>query len=281
MDSDLPEFPYDLEELKYIETLLKKIPEYKMKLLELHDEIERVSQKAVEVGSLYNIQEVESLIYKAFYREAENRPFNSEESKKISRLRAEIVWEGMIFKRNIPCEVCGENRSIDKCHIIPAKLGGAKKDPNLIYLCPTHHRLFDRFMLSKSEWAQIDWNKKSEPSQEYIKNITLKAQEVFWEKIERKEYEGIKLYETNEKPFVSYALSKIGEIFISGRLVKRSNIYVMLNENIREIAKKSIPTLIEKGILLQIKDSSTNMLILGVDEYKVDDEIITEIWQKT
>lgn len=276
-----PEYPYDIEELKHIELLLSKIPVYKEKLDELHQDIVKVAEEAAKSGSFSNVYEIESLIYKAFYISLENRPFNSETSREISRLKAEIVWEGTILNRNIPCEICGENRSIDKCHIIPNKLGGSNSEENILFLCPTHHRFFDRFMLSKAEWVQIDWERKSEASQHFAESVTLEAHKVFWQKTEDGQHKKIRLYEFNEKPFIEYAVSKILNLFITGRLVKQSSLYKMLNENIREISKKAIPSLVASGVLEQIKDRGNNFLILVKENPNINEEIITEIWQKT
>lgn len=279
--STIPEYPYDIEELKHIELLLSKIPTYKEKLVELHDDISKVAEKAVKLGSFSSVYEIESLIYKAFYISLENRPFNSDISREISRLKAEIVWEGTILNRNISCEVCGENRSIDRCHIIPNKLGGSNTEENILFLCPTHHRLFDRFMLSEAEWAQVNWERKSESSRHFAENVTLEAHKVFWRKIENGQYEKIRLYELNEKPFIEYAVSKILKLFITGRIVRQSNIYKMLDENIRVISKKAIPSLVAHGVLEQIKENGTNFLILSKKTSRIEEEIITEIWQKT
>lgn len=44
----------------------------------------------------------------------------------------------------LKCEVCGFDQTIDLCHIISHKEGGAFDiDSNLLILCPNHHRLFD------------------------------------------------------------------------------------------------------------------------------------------
>ena len=276
-----PEYPYDLEELKHIELLLSKIPAYKEKLDELHEDIVKVAEKAAKSGSCSNVYEIEDLIYKAFYISLENRPFNSESSKEISRLKAEIVWEGPVLNRNIPCEICGENRSIDRCHIIPDKLGGSRDEGNILYLCPTHHRLFDRFMLSEAEWVQIDWERKSEASCNYSESVTLQAHKTFWKQIENGQYEKIRLYKFDEKPFVEYAVHRILNLFIAGTIIKQRNIYKMLDENIRKISKKAIPILISHGVLDQVKDGRNNLLILAEKNPRINAEMVTKIWQET
>ncbi len=179
MDYDLPEYPHDFEELKHIDKLIKKIPEYRKKVSVLYQEITDLSKTAVKAGSRLNWQELDYLIYKSFFIDLENRSYNTNDARIVFSINAENHHYGRIKNRNISCEICSENRTIDKCHIIPARIGGTKNHPNLVYLCPTHHRLFDRFKLSKSEWAQIDWDKKSEASKQYALTDTLQYQRVF------------------------------------------------------------------------------------------------------
>ena len=66
------------------------------------------------------------------------------------------------------------------CHIIPRSVGGTNDQSNYLFLCPTHHHLFDHHRLSKDEWNKIDLSKKSESSKEYIKKVTLPILEKFW-----------------------------------------------------------------------------------------------------
>lgn len=280
MGTGTPDYPFDLEELKHIETLLSKIPLYKEKIAELHKEIDAVAKKASTLSPLSNHYEIESLIYKAFYSSLENRPFNDIDSPYISRLKAEIKWDGEILNRNLPCEICGENRSIDRCHIIPNKLGGTQNEENILVLCPTHHRLFDRFMLSKSEWIQIDWDRKAESSRIFAESVTLEAHKVFWKKVEQGHHEKINSYESNEKPFIKYVVKHILALFISGRLIKQSNIYNMLDENLKEIIKIAMPILIKHGIINKVKNGNESSLILTRKAFDID-HIVLEIWPKT
>ena len=59
-----------------------------------------------------------------------------------------------------PCEICGEDRITNASHILPRSHGGGGSPQNLLYLCPTHHHLFDHHRLSEEEWAKIDLSKK-------------------------------------------------------------------------------------------------------------------------
>lgn len=94
-----------------------------------------------------------------------------------------------VLNQNTPCEICGENRSIDQCHIIPKEHGGPKAPGNILYLCPTHHRLFDRLMLNNNEWNSINWTTKNRISVNYAYHIILPELEKFWESINNKIYE--------------------------------------------------------------------------------------------
>jgi hypothetical protein len=275
-----PEYPYDLEELKQIERLLDKVPIYKAKIAELSEQIDALARKASKAGAYSDIQTIDKLIHKAFYIDVENRPFNSTESESIARLKAEIAWHDEIKNRNIPCEICGENRSIDRCHIIPSKLYGSQESNNLLFLCPTHHRLFDRFMLSKSEWAQIDWGRKSIPSQQYAMDVTLEAHKVFWEKLSQSEYEKIAEYQVNERAYVRHVVDTIGHLFISGRLVNASTICNLLDVNIRDIAITIIEKLVSAGVFKQIKSGGQNMLVLASKTFQVSDDLVMQIWQE-
>ena len=278
-DVELPNYPYDLEELKIIDRLLEKIPKYRKRIAVLRKEIDELARHVSDKGAFSNIVEIESLVCKAFYLDMENRPFNTTDAHTISRLKAEIAWHGTIKNRNIPCEICGENRTIDKCHIIPAKFGGLKMDENLLYLCPTHHRLFDRFMLSKHEWAIIDWDRKSEASKKYALKVIFDAQKKFWAKVESGENEKIALYDINEKPFIEYIANEIGKLFAPGKMIKRASIYMMLNKNIREASKKVLAGLIENKVIIQIKERGCNMLLLASPKFEVTPDIVLRIWQ--
>lgn len=273
-----PEYPYDLEELKQIERLLEKIPIYQKKIAELSAQIEAFSRQTVKAGAFHDFQKIDKLITKAFYIDCENRPFNSCDSETIAGLLAEIAWHGEIKNRNLPCEICGENRSTDRCHIVPSKFKGTAEINNILILCPTHHRLFDRCMLSKAEWAVIDWDRKSIPSQKYAYSVLFEAHKVFWAKIESEgEPEKIRGYEVNEKVFFRHVIEEIGKLLIQGRPVKRSSIYKMLDPNIREIGKKIIKNLVDLGFLRQIRNGSHNMIVLGSKKLEIPDEVVLSI----
>lgn len=87
----------------------------------------------------------------------------------------------------IPCEICGEQRVTHYCHIIPKSNGGPNHEDNYIYLCPTHHHLYDHSRLSKQEWDHLDLSGKLKAAQEYALKVCLPLLEDFWHKTEKKE----------------------------------------------------------------------------------------------
>jgi hypothetical protein len=48
-------------------------------------------------------------------------------------------------------------------------MGGPSAEENYIYLCPTHHHLFDGRRLSAEEWARLDFSSRSASAQAYAK----------------------------------------------------------------------------------------------------------------
>lgn len=54
-----------------------------------------------------------------------------------------------LFK-NLPCELCGwKEASRDLHHIIPVSSGGKNETNNLISVCPNHHRMIHKNLISK------------------------------------------------------------------------------------------------------------------------------------
>lgn len=55
------------------------------------------------------------------------------------------------------CQICEEHRAIDTCHIVPRQIIGERWDAWMVlYLCPTHHKLYDTGRLNKMEWRKIE-----------------------------------------------------------------------------------------------------------------------------
>lgn len=131
---------------------------------------------------------VASLFRKAFLKPAVNKPF---------RAGTYIRLGGA---GQVPCEICGENRVVDTCHIIPRRVQGSGRIDNILYLCPTHHRLFDTCMLSKEEWERVDWPRKARKSWIYAEKVLRVAHGQFWDKVEQ----GIYKKQTTEEMDVYY-----------------------------------------------------------------------------
>lgn len=68
--------------------------------------------------------------------------------------------------RELPCTICGWNETIrDVHHIIPVSKGGKNELSNLITLCPNHHRMADKNLISEDSLRQaIESRTISSPS---------------------------------------------------------------------------------------------------------------------
>lgn len=67
--------------------------------------------------------------------------------------------EGKIrrYPEDAYCLVCGENRVLDNCHIIPKAISGSDESWNRMFLCPNHHRLFDNGGFNEQEINKIKY----------------------------------------------------------------------------------------------------------------------------
>lgn len=69
----------------------------------------------------------------------------------------ESQWDRCTQDRSVrssgTCQICGFTRSVEKAHVIPARFGGQAIPENLLNLCPNHHTLFDRTLLT---WEEIE-----------------------------------------------------------------------------------------------------------------------------
>lgn len=149
------------------------------------------------------------------------------------------------FNQNTPCQICGENRAIDICHIIPAEMGGSKFSYNTIYLCPTHHRLYDRHMLTKEEWEKLDLSQVCLSSANFARYVIKPQLEKFWGKIDNSNF---------EKNTVSYLvpsdLMKAYEITIDEILQNYKEL------NLDEIVQK---TKIDRGYCIKILNKAVKI----------------------
>lgn len=59
------------------------------------------------------------------------------------------------YVKSIGCVVCGERRLTEAAHLVPANEGGPGMVENIIPLCPSHHRFYDRGLLTDAENTQL------------------------------------------------------------------------------------------------------------------------------
>lgn len=56
-----------------------------------------------------------------------------------------------------PCVICGEDREVDRAHIVSNSDIGASSVENIVHLCPTHHRLWDKDKLTGDESTELEY----------------------------------------------------------------------------------------------------------------------------
>lgn len=95
--------PHDPGELKRIPDLLAQIPEFREKLKVLESEASILSKKLSKEGRHLGLLDVQGLIYRAFYRPLQNRPFQAPGREELAELRC--GGSGVIPDRNLPCEI--------------------------------------------------------------------------------------------------------------------------------------------------------------------------------
>ena len=79
-----------------------------------------------------------------------------------------------------PCQICGEKRVHNICHVIPNSEGGPNRKGNFLILCPTHHFLLDHARLSKDEFESIETSHLLPESKQYLENVHRKRHQMRW-----------------------------------------------------------------------------------------------------
>ena len=79
-----------------------------------------------------------------------------------------------------PCQICGEKRVHNICHVIPSIEGGPNRKGNFLTLCPTHHFLLDHARLSKDEFESIETSHLLPESKQYLENVHRKRHQMRW-----------------------------------------------------------------------------------------------------
>lgn len=135
------------------------------------------------------------------------------------------ILENCLSRNKPPCEICGEIRKSQFCHIIPRQLGGSNKETNIIWLCPTHHSCFDKGVLSKEEWNTIDWRGRSEIVRSFVSEVFLLRQQDYWKG--QKVYVDMVYY--SYEPLKKWVKKYLGYDSISEWNIKRKNRSFMRN----------------------------------------------------
>ena len=70
--------------------------------------------------------------------------------RKDNQSYKDYIWKWYRKKKGtweVPCEICGEKRFTQRCHIKPRSEGGNNEDKNILILCPTHHVILDNWLI--------------------------------------------------------------------------------------------------------------------------------------
>lgn len=54
------------------------------------------------------------------------------------------------------CLVCGEKRTTEAAHLVPRRAQGRGEIGNLVPMCPTHHKCYDRALLTVEEMTTLE-----------------------------------------------------------------------------------------------------------------------------
>ncbi len=170
------DIPYDEVEVEKYYKILEAREQFNRNVIEIKNFADKIfagkSRKTLQLDIIQ--EEITKKFMQVFSAEIANRPFLF----KDHILNHPDIPE-FIAGRNLPCEICGENRAIDKCHIIPARYGGVLSLENILLLCPTHHRLFDRGQLSLKEIKKIKFERKSKWASLYFWKANFPRHKIF------------------------------------------------------------------------------------------------------
>ncbi len=186
-EANFYDIPYDEVEFKKYYKILKARVHFNRQIKEIKNFIKKTFEE--KSGRQESLQldiiqrEITKKIMQVFAAEIANRPFLF----KDHILNHPDVSE-FVAGRNLPCEICGENRVIDRCHIIPARYGGVLSLENILLLCPTHHRLFDRGRLSLKEIKQIKFERKGKWSALYFWKANFPRHKAFNDEISKNNF---------------------------------------------------------------------------------------------
>ena len=254
-----PPVPFDFKEAQALHTLLPRIQEFREKFKILQQELRPLCKTVSSQLEFRPAYDVERLVYRAFFGEIENRPYQHGD---WSTVAASVVTQGVIRNRNVPCDVCGENRRVDRCHIIPNHLGGSNQDKNILNLCPTHHALFDSHMLSEEEWARIDWKRKCEVSQQWAQQVMLTGHKDFWNQtIPTRQLTTLEFLDHRE--FTEDLAKQILRALEASGGLQAKKLYDQFDDNIRLFIKVVVMAMIKTGMVIKREEKSKILLVLA------------------
>lgn len=253
-----PTVPHDSTEAQKLKLFLPRINEFREKFSLLQEKLYPLTQQLSRLHGRWHSEEIEDMIYRTFFRELEERPYQLGD---MSKIWASVKTAGVIRNRNLPCEICGENRRTEKCHIIPKALGGTTIEGNILILCPTHHSLLDSHMLSEAEWNRINWSRKREVSQLWAIKVLHVGHATFWQK-QSPSCALTALDFGNHKSFALELASQLVDfIHRKGGLLQRE-VYKHFDPNIRVYMRTILKALISAGIVRRESDKGTYRLFI-------------------
>ncbi len=74
------------------------------------------------------------------------KPYNPRHRRRKGKGSAELA-----DIKSVGCLICRDKRNVEVCHVVPHAWGGTLHRGNLIPLCPTHHKGYDRNNLTEDE----------------------------------------------------------------------------------------------------------------------------------
>ena len=72
------------------------------------------------------------------------------------------------------CFVCGKDKRLEKCHLIPKALGGSNEVDNLVLLCNEHHKQAPNISLDKE--IMLNWIEQE--AKEYCRSLNMRNKDV-------------------------------------------------------------------------------------------------------
>lgn len=268
---ELRHIPYDEYELKKCNELILKEAEFVALLRRIEKEIDIIFEnKLIYNHTLIDKALFGKLFLKIFLLNLENRPFKTED---FTGFQAEVIVDGIIKQRNIPCEICGENRATEGCHIVPDALGGHGTYDNLLILCPTHHKLFDNAMLTIGEWDKINWKRKPAIIQKFAFLVFKNAQEKFWATVKSGNFDKMSSLDIKGKDFYVYLINDLLLAIDQNPNISQKELIGKYPIHLAKCIQNILRSFVKENILIK---STSN----GKHTYKLKDAIKNDEYKK-